>query len=116
MEGRQSQRVDFEVSVDYESDDNFFTGFVRNISDGGLFISTPTPLPIGATLSVQFRIPTLSEAVTLKAVVRWLRPNSPNNPDMPAGMGVAFKDLTPNVEKAINAFIAKHDTIFFDDD
>ena len=35
---RASERVDYEVSVDMESESNFFTGLVRNISEGGLFV------------------------------------------------------------------------------
>jgi uncharacterized protein (TIGR02266 family) len=114
IEQRQSPRVDYEVSVDLESENQFFTGFVRNISNGGLFLTAPKPLPIGTKLVVRFTIPTLKDPVTATAEVRWARAGRMDAPDTPAGMGVQFLNLSPAVAAAIDAFIRKNDTLFFE--
>lgn len=114
-EHRQSRRVDYTVSIDVASDDNFFTGFVKNISNGGLFIATDNPAPIGTRLTVRFTIPTLPDYVTANVVVRWIRKgSSQNDPDVVPGIGVQFIDLEPKVVDAINKFIEKHETLFYE--
>jgi len=107
-EQRKTPRVDYEVEVDVASQDNFFTGFIRNISTGGLFVHTHDPLPIGRELIVRFTIPTLSEPVTARAVVRWVRPYRSDLKDAIPGMGVQFVDVLPSrAIQAINEFIAR---------
>jgi len=114
-DNRQSARADFEVSIDVQSEDNFFAGITMNISSGGLFIATDTPLPIGEEVRVRFTVPTLREEVDIMAVVRWLRAPKAGDKDTPGGMGVEFKDLPPHVAKGIDDFINRQrQAIFFD--
>lgn len=102
-------RIDYVVSVDVEGEDRFFTGFsgeVRNISRGGLFIATPTPPPPGTRLVVSFSIPGMKDFVTANVEVRWVRPKPSG--ELAAGVGVRFLDLPPEAEAAVNRFIQKH--------
>ena len=46
-ESRQFTRVPFTVEVSVASEHNFFTGFTSNISEGGVFIATDLPPPLG---------------------------------------------------------------------
>lgn len=114
IEHRQHQRVDYEASIDVESDDRFFTGFVRNISNGGLFIAGGSGPEVGARVVVRFVLPTLAEPVVAEAVVRWVRAFRPDAPDVMPGMGVEFAGLPAETVKAIDAFIQQHDTLFYD--
>ena len=41
---RAAERFDLEVTVDLESDHNFYTGLTQNISSGGVFIATQAAL------------------------------------------------------------------------
>lgn len=105
---RKAPRVDYEVEVDVASEDNFFTGFIQNISSGGLFIHTHDPLPIGRELNVRFTVPTIPGPITARAVVRWVRPYASHAPDSVPGMGVQFLDILPGeAVRAINEFIEK---------
>ncbi len=116
-EQRKAPRVDYEVEVDVASEDNFFTGFIRNISSGGLFIHTHDPLPIGRELNVSFTVPTISGSITARAVVRWVRPYGSHAPESVPGMGVQFLDILPGEAiRAINEFIEKRrEPEFFDE-
>jgi len=106
---RITPRIDYDVSVDFSSEDNFFTGFIKNISSGGLFLATHDPAPIGSDITVKFEIPTIDEKVIAKSVVRWVRPYRDSNPDIVPGMGVQFKDVLPeNAVDAINKFIEEN--------
>lgn len=109
--------MDYEVEVDIASENNFFTGFIRNISTGGLFIHTHDPLPIGRELNVRFTVPTLRDPITARAVVRWVRAYGAHAPDSVPGMGVQFLDVLPNeATRAINEFIQKRrEPEFFDE-
>lgn len=108
IEQRKAPRVDYEVEVDVASENNFFTGFIQNISSGGLFIHTHDPLPIGSEVRVQFTVPTLRDPITARAVVRWVRPYSSHAPDSVPGMGVQFVDMLPSdATRAINEFISQ---------
>jgi uncharacterized protein (TIGR02266 family) len=111
---RHSKRVDYTVSVDVATEDNFFTGFVKNISNGGLFIATDNLPPVGTSFNVKFTVPTLPDYVTVTVVVRWIRRSRPDDTDVVQGIGVRFVDLDPKVAAAIDAFIKHHDTLFYE--
>jgi uncharacterized protein (TIGR02266 family) len=113
-DSRQHQRVDYEASIDVESDDSFFTGFVRNISNGGLFVAIGHAPQVGSKVVVRFQIPTFPEPLVAEAVVRWVRPFRAESPDVMPGMGVEFLALPPEAVKAIDAFIQKHETVFYE--
>ena len=113
MDNRRAKRVDYEVSVDLATDDAFFTGFVRNISNGGLFIASESPMELGKRVTVRFTIPTLPDFVEALGEVRWVRKPRPGT-DAVGGMGVAFIDLDPKVEAALDLFIKQNDTIFYE--
>lgn len=111
---RTTTRVSYEVNVDFESEDRFFTGLVRNISDGGLFVAVGAPPPVGTRLTIKFSVPGMETAVTIETEVRWIRPPS-GRADLPGGMGLQFLNLPGTVETKINEFIKKHETLFYDD-
>ncbi|MBP7125532.1 TIGR02266 family protein [Myxococcota bacterium] len=109
---RQSPRLQYEASVELESDDRFYTGFSRNISTGGLFIAVPSPPPVGTRLTVRFRLPTLQDPVEAEAEVRWVRDGSG---ELMPGMGVRFLSLPDRVSQAIDQYLKQHEALFFDE-
>ena len=112
---RKAFRDDFDVVVDFGTEDRFFTGFAGNISDGGLFIATERPLPVGLPIMVRFSIPQFEAPITVTAEVRWVRPSRPDLPETAGGMGVKFLDLPAEIVHAVDGFIRAHrsDTIFW---
>lgn len=112
---REHARTDYTVNVTMESENNFFTGFVQNISAGGLFIATHETRELGEKFFVRFTIPNIQSPLHEEVIVRWVKPYNPTTPDAQPGMGVQFINLPKHVQDAINAFIKTRETIFYDE-
>ncbi len=79
---RKFPRRGLNTAVDYAVDKNVRRDLIRNISGGGVFIGTRSPLPVGTNISLAFKLSDSEDPVGFKGeVVR-------NDPD---GMGVQFK-------------------------
>lgn len=114
-ERRNHERVSLEVEVSMTSENNFYTGFTQDISEGGVFVASHETLPLGTELSFALKLG--KGVVHCKGVVRWIREAGPYLQGVPPGMGVMFEDLAPKVQAAINDFIAgRRESIFFCDD
>ncbi len=115
-ERRIQNRLQLDVTVDYESDHNFYTGFTENISTGGLFIATRDILPIGSTFPVTFTLSNHAAPVVVECEVRWQRLEQLDNRECVPGMGVRFVGLDAASQRAINDFIQQRDSLFYDDE
>lgn len=96
---RRMRRAKVQYSV--EGDELNSSGYVTNISLGGMFVSSVAKLP-AATQNIQFRIFYDSETpveINGRAIVRWLRPKSEYG--RPPGFGVEFVDLEPHCVESI---------------
>jgi uncharacterized protein (TIGR02266 family) len=112
---RIAERVSLEVEVSMTSENNFYTGFTHDISEGGVFFASHEVLPLGTELTFSLKLG--KGVVHCQGVVRWVREPSPYLDGVPPGMGVQFHDLSPTVQAAINEFIGgRRESIFFDDD
>jgi hypothetical protein len=81
-ENRQYPRTIIETEVAFQVGDGpRMEARCRDVSLGGMFIETVTPLPYGAALRVYLRLPGLRTEAPVDAVVRWSKPS---------GMGVQF--------------------------
>jgi len=70
---------------------------VRDLNAGGLFISTPTPLPLGTVLTLLLSVP--EGEIRSRAVVR--------NIDPAEGMGVQFSDISPQDAARVEKLVAR---------
>lgn len=114
---RAAERHNVEVSVDLESDSNFYTGLTQNISAGGLFIATHQIKRVGDRVHLKFSLPGSSRAIECDTEVRWIRENSSlHRTDGASGMGVRFIDMSPDDAQAIQAFIESRESLFYDDE
>ncbi len=114
-ERRGSRRVKFVTDIHFSSDSNFYTGFTSNISEGGVFVATYNPFPIGTMMELQLRMPGCKEPITVKGEVRWVQEPNPDSDGHP-GVGVRFLDLDDDVRTNIEKFANVRDTIFYDDE
>ena len=112
--GRSQARVKMEAAVDLESESNFFTGFSRDISEGGLFVATVDLLPIGSEIDLRFTLPS-GQAVDVQGVVRWRRELNDRQPEIFPGMGVQFRALPPQAAGMIQSFVGSREPLFFPD-
>ena len=74
-------RIDCPLSFVRKGQSEKLTGVGKDISIGGMFVETTTPAPFGAGVVVELQLPNTQNAMTLPAVVRWVRSD---------GMGLQF--------------------------
>jgi uncharacterized protein (TIGR02266 family) len=69
---RRSTREDLKIPVDYSAVDAFFSEFTTNVNEGGMFIATETPSPLGTDVRLEFRLPGLDHPVNVSGRVAWV--------------------------------------------
>ncbi len=115
---RAAERFDLEVTVDLESDHNFYTGLTQNISSGGVFIATHHLRRIGDRITLKFTLPGSEKVLEVETEVRWIRENTAllQAGESGTGMGVRFINLSPETQAAINAFVTSRESLYYDDE
>jgi hypothetical protein len=94
VERRQAPRLDKVFRVFLEGERGTGLGIARNISQGGLFVETRVPQPIGSQVRITF--PSDAGEMTAVAEVRYVchllgrTPSSAGGPLALRGMGVRF--------------------------
>jgi uncharacterized protein (TIGR02266 family) len=113
-ERRQHRRVALETGVGFASDNNFYTGFMEDISEGGLFLATYELQPIGTVIDLTFTLPN-DQVVEVVGEVRWVRDPRDEDPNAPPGMGIQFHELSEQARTSIHEFIAARAPIFYEE-
>ena len=89
--------------------DKLFTGYSVNLSSGGLFLETATPLPPEAALSLTFCLPGQRQPITCSGSVAWVNSSdTPCNTSLPPGMGIKFTNLTLERLQEIRTFLKSY--------
>lgn len=103
---RQSDRLQHELLVAYRTVDNFVTDWATNISKGGLFINTRSPMPVGTIVRLMISLPDAAFPFDLKG--RVIRVNEYDNPgNLVPGMGVEFLDIDEEKRLRIERFVER---------
>jgi uncharacterized protein (TIGR02266 family) len=111
---RETPRVRMQVKIDFGSENNFYSGFSMDISNGGVFIATVKLVPIGTPIDLFFRLPT-GEGIEAQGVVRWVREVDDRRPEMMPGLGVQFVNLSDEARAAIEGFVHDREPMFYPD-
>jgi uncharacterized protein (TIGR02266 family) len=98
---RQSVRVPTRLCCSFESFGTFERALITNLSRGGVFIETASPLPIGAKLRMRIVIAKSGAEMEVSGVVV-SRNLGPRYEAGKAGMGVQFSETAPEIVKKIN--------------
>jgi hypothetical protein len=98
-ERRQHNRARLIVDVHFEGVEATGIASSKDISVGGLYMSTQTAIPVGATLTL--RIPIGGEHVVVKGDVVYTNPNR--------GVGVRFHPLPDTVRELIERELPEGD-------
>jgi type IV pilus assembly protein PilZ len=104
-ERRKSERADLLVRVTYQTVDELFTEFARNINEGGIFIETDTPEHLGSSVALQFELPGSNEPIEVVGTV--VRTSDGSEPNDPPGMGIEFGDLNAGARQQINDLVRR---------
>lgn len=103
IERRQSPRADLLVRVNYTAVDALFSEFARNVNEGGIFIETETPQPIGTPVELEFKLPGMDQPIEVLGRVVRVDHDGPDG----SGMGIEFENLDINCRELINDIIRK---------
>jgi uncharacterized protein (TIGR02266 family) len=110
-----TMNVNVNTMLNMNTDHQFFNGFSENIGEGGIFVATFDPKPVGAKVIVNFKLPG-GRPVTARGNVQFVREYNPINPEMAPGMGVKFTDLLPKDKAAIEGYLETRAPMFYDDE
>ncbi len=114
QERRATPRKRIEVEIGLQTETNFFVGFSGDISEGGIFVTTVTILPIGTSVTCSFAFPGGIE-VEAEGDVAWTREGYAFDSDLRAGMGIRFTKLSDEALAAIKEFTSIREPIFYDE-
>jgi type IV pilus assembly protein PilZ len=110
-ERREDDRAAIKLKVDYKRLNTFFADYTKNISKGGTFIRTDTPLDVGTTFVFVLTVPEPSfdnapVSLELTGQVKWTVVTSDATPDSPAGMGIQFVFKDDTERARVETFVA----------
>ena len=100
---RESVRVPLDLNVNFESLGEIRKCLMKNLSAGGIFVATESPLPIGTPFNVHIRIEKTGEDVQLPGEVVSVGASA----DLSAekhGMGIRFVNLTEAQREQVAEF------------
>lgn len=100
MERRALRRLPLRVMVEYECLEDFLIDYTANVSVGGMFIRTDTPLDEGTRFRLRFQVPGRGRPIETYGEVRWTLSPQDAGPMVP-GMGVQFDELSPTDHRAV---------------
>lgn len=92
--GDQREHPRVTVNKEFESIDSFVSEYVTNISQGGVFIRSKNPLPVGTEVNLKFSILT-DDFEMIEGIGRVVRVEA-------TGMGVVFDELTPASQELVD--------------
>jgi len=98
---RDSVRVPVRLRIGFDSYGEIRESLMTNVSRGGVFISTPEPLPLGAKLRLRIRIEETDQVLDLQGEVASLN-SGPGLMTEELGMGIKFIRLSEEEEKAVD--------------
>jgi type IV pilus assembly protein PilZ len=107
IERRASPRADFVIRVNYQTVDSLFSEFARNINDGGVFVETDAPQPVGTNVELEFKLPGADRPIEVVGnVVRSVSADQVESNGI-TGMAIEFENLGADARQQINEIIQK---------
>ncbi len=107
-ERRRSPRADVELVIEYSDLEHFCQDYARNVSLGGIFIETRSPLPTGATLQLSFGLPGYSGKIRSSGkVVRSVSVEDARARGVRPGMAICFDELSEESKALIDALVRR---------
>ena len=102
---RDSLRVPTAMDVTFEDARGFERAYLRNISEGGVYLETDRPLPMGTRFELSINIADRGERVQLQVEVVWVNAHPSPSSGLEPGVGVAWLDLSPEDKARIKAIV-----------
>ncbi len=107
---RKSYRAVSEVHVQYRTVGSFLSDYAINFSEGGVFLHSEDPLPLGAKVRLVFSLPDMPVLFDVSGKVKWVitEDQAKSSGELP-GMGIEFIHLDEIIRKRFEKFVRKLD-------
>ncbi len=102
---RKEERVQKVLTLEYKDPKGFIKAYTANASSSGLFIKTQNPLNEGDQFLLKLKIPGLPEPLKIKCEVVWSRTRESIPSNRPPGMGVKFRQISPEDQQRLKDFL-----------
>lgn len=99
---RREPRLPITLQVQYRTSGAFLVAYSMNLSKGGIFMETKTPLDVGAHVTLRFEVPGAGR-LEVEGEVAWVRKDSADG--LPDGMGVRFDFLDDKYGDRIDGLV-----------
>ncbi len=103
---RRADRLHHELLVAYRTVDGFITDWAVNISKGGIFINTRTPLAVGTLVRLIISLPDAAFPFDLTGRVTRVHEYD-NSTNLVPGMGLEFVEVDDDNKVRIERFVDK---------
>lgn len=103
---RRAARLHHEIPVAYRTVGSFLSDWATNISQGGLFINTRTPLPVGTTVRILLQLPGVPFPHELQGRVIRIA-SFGNGANQVPGMAIEFIGLDDVRRRELELFVAR---------
>ena len=113
-QARNHRRIPVRTEITLESENNFFTGFSADLSEGGVFVATGNLLTVGQEVDLELMLPGTA-TVRVHGLVRWVREPDPKNPSLQPGMGIEFLNLDEASLAVVSSFVGRREPLFYAD-
>jgi len=107
---RESSRKAVAIPLEKTPVHIFTESQIVNISKGGVFISTPRPLPENSDIEIEFVLPKVDKKIRVIGQVKWAIDNvsrPDGTPGIVPGMGVKFIKISKENLKKITTYLKK---------
>jgi len=107
---RKNERKESKIPLKLDPVHIFTEHQIVNISKGGIFISTPRPLPTDTDIEIEFFLPKAPSKIRAKGKVKWAMENvqrSNGKPGIVPGMGIKFIQISKESLKEIQSYLKK---------
>lgn len=103
---RRATRLHHEIPVAYRTVGSFLTDWATNISQGGLFINTRAPLPVGTAVRILIQLPGAAFPHQLEGRVTRVS-EFDNRANLVPGMGIEFTGVDEARRHELESFVAR---------
>jgi uncharacterized protein (TIGR02266 family) len=104
---RADERYQVSIPVDCSTLHMFISNHVNNISRGGLFLPSGTPLPLNAEVSLVLRLPTTGATIHAKGRVAWTYDVQKGTSRIVPGSGIRFVEMGPADRATREAYLER---------
>lgn len=100
-EKRKNNRIEVDALLDYLGEEVLLYHQIKDLSMGGLSISTPTLEEVGSTVVITINFPDLNDSITTKVKVAWITKKPKKT------MGLTFISLTEDEKALLKRYLNK---------